>query len=115
MTVEVHHDVKISAVIFRSDDRWIAQGLEHDICTQADTIERLHISFARTVAANCAVSLGLGREPLSDIEPAPAKFWEMFKRAKVRVEPEPEVQTSTSLPKLSSVSPNYRLIEDIAA
>src|SRR6266567_5239656 len=60
---------------------WIAQGLEYDICAQAQTLEDLHTAFEKALAATAFACIELGQEPFDDMEPAPQKFWAMYEKA----------------------------------
>jgi len=73
----------LSAVIFPDSGTgvWIVQGLEYDICVQAETLEAVQTVFETTLNATALASMELGRKPFEGIDPAPKKFWEMFNRA----------------------------------
>ena len=76
--------IALNAVIFPDAKTgvWIAQGLEYDICAQAETLEGVQAAFERMLAATAVISKEHGHAPFGDIEPAPRKFWEMYRRAK---------------------------------
>lgn len=78
--------VKIRVLVFRdpASDIWFAQGLEHDICAQAKTIDEVHAAFERAILANAAVALERGEEPLAAIPKAPDTFFQAFRNATVR-------------------------------
>src|SRR5262245_35981392 len=109
-----NHDIKISAVIFREGDLWIAQALEYDICIQAKSLEEVPKAFSRAVIANAVVCVDLGREPCEGIAPAPKKFWEMFRLAQLKMEAEPAPIRVPHPAFLPSVVPQYRVIDRTA-
>ena len=80
--------VEISVILYQEDNHWIAQGLEYDITAQSPTLPELRERFAAKVAAEIAISMDLGREPLEGIDPAPRNFWRMFEDAKMTIEAE---------------------------
>jgi hypothetical protein len=82
--VEKSGFVTIRAVIFADPemDGWIAQGLDYDICAQAETLEDVHVAFEKAVMATACVALDLGKEPFEDVEKAPQRFWDMFEGAR---------------------------------
>lgn len=77
---------KIRVLVFRDPelDIWVAQGLEHDICAQAKTIEEVHAAFERAILADAAVAIERGEEPLAAIPKAPDAFFRAFRNATVQ-------------------------------
>lgn len=80
--------IEISAVAYEEGGRWIVQGLEYDINTQADSPLNAHDAFTIKVLAEVAISLDLGKEPLQGIDPAPPEFWKMFKETSTSISAE---------------------------
>jgi hypothetical protein len=78
--------IKIRVLVFRdaTSNIWFAQGLEHDICAQAKTIDEVHTAFEKAILANAAVALERGEEPLAAIPKAPAAFFRAFRDATVQ-------------------------------
>ncbi len=75
---------QLSVLVFReragNDEVWVAQCLEHDICVQATSIEKLQARIERAVVSNCILGLELdGRPNLDRLAPAPSKFFRAFK------------------------------------
>jgi hypothetical protein len=83
-------NIEISVVIYEEGDKWIAQGLEFDIVAQADSLPDLAKKFAVKAASEVAISVDLGREIFSGIDPAPEKFWRMYSGAKIKLQVEEE-------------------------
>ena len=85
--MEIARDtVEISVVIYPQDGIWIAQGIEHDIAAHGETPVEASERFNGKVRAELVVSLDLeDTKPLSGIEKAPARFAEMYRRAKMRI------------------------------
>jgi hypothetical protein len=65
---------KISVVIYREADLWIAQCLEYDIGAQADDIESLWDRLLLTLRMEASERGGNGVGPFAGIDPAPAYF-----------------------------------------
>ena len=80
--------INISAILYQEGEHWIAQCLEFDITAQAPSLPDLQKVFAMKVAAEMSISLDLGKEPLTDLPPAPDFFWRMFAEATVTVSAE---------------------------
>jgi hypothetical protein len=59
--------------------KWFAQGLEHDIVAQADTLKLLERRFIATVLAYTHAYSGKD-EPLKQVKPAPIEYWNLFKK-----------------------------------
>ena len=65
-------DFKLSVLLFREGEGWIAQGLDYDIAAQGETIGAVKDAFARTFAGQVCVDLHHNIEPLSGFGPAPS-------------------------------------------
>ena len=65
--------MKLRIVVFKEEEMFVAQCLEHDICTQAATIEALQDRM------NCLIKAEL--EAGQEIAPAPKRFHEMWDSA----------------------------------
>jgi hypothetical protein len=103
----------LSAVVYRDGDLWIAQGLEYDICAQARTFPQLHTAFLEVIVANAAVCLELGREPLEGIDPAPQRFWNMYREARIRLQAEREPMRAPKPFRIPSYLPDYKLFDPV--
>lgn len=66
-------DKKIRVIIFYDENQWVAQGLERDICVQANRIDDLYGRFEVAVRLECEEEGGLDR-----IEPAPEYFQNLW-------------------------------------
>ncbi len=64
-------------VLYREDDLWIGQCLEHDIRAQATGIEELENRLVATIEAHKKQS----GDDLDDISPAPDVFFDMWDRS----------------------------------
>jgi hypothetical protein len=62
-----------------STHKWIAQGLEHDIVVQADTLKLLKQRFFATVLGY-AHAYSNKAEPLKEIGRAPQAYWTLFNK-----------------------------------
>lgn len=61
----------IRVVVFPSGDQWVAQCLEHDICSQAPDLEQLHERLEVTLEAE-------RRDGLDRIPAAPKRFFDLW-------------------------------------
>jgi hypothetical protein len=82
-------EYRIRAVAFRRGNWWVAQCLDYALATQTRTLEELPYELERLLTVQVQASLARGIEPFSDFAPAPPKYWEMYERARARVEPVP--------------------------
>lgn len=94
--------ITISAVLFQEGDWWSAQCLEYDIAAQAKTLPALYDELERVLAAHITVSLELDKEPFAGFNPAPKKFWDMYRDAKLWLEGD---RLPFRLPKPTSIFP----------
>ena len=78
-------NIELRAIILKEDDGFVVQCLEHDICTQADTLEELQKRFSCLVQAYLAENGGT----LQGLDPAPEGFHKMWDDAS-------EVETNES-------------------
>lgn len=86
--------VSVSAVVYEEDGIWIIQGIDHDIVATAKNQEEITKSFAKAIIANLEINRQLGREGLSGIPEAPAKFKEVFERSKFGLLPQASFETN---------------------
>ena len=106
--------VSINAVIFREGRHWIAQGLQHDVCAQGDTLDEVHAAFAQQLIATAAIALELGEEPFTNIDRAPDQYWEMFGRSRITMEAESPATTQQP-PYVPRMQPHYKVLDQAAA
>jgi hypothetical protein len=107
--------IEISVVLYPEDGAWIAQGLEFDITARgvspADASER----FNAKIGAEMVISLEVGdTSVLAGIDPAPKKFWDMYKAARMRVDIEEMPLRITDGGSSSRVRPHIKIF-DVAA
>jgi len=72
---------RISAVIFREGDYWVAQCLEYDLATQAKSLKDLQYELQRTLIGHIVASTEANEVPFERLAPAPKRYWEMFATA----------------------------------
>jgi hypothetical protein len=77
----------LRAVAFQSGSNWVAQCLEYDIATQAETLDDLPYELERILVAHILVGRKEGLLPFAEIPKAPRRFWEMYKRAGSKIMP----------------------------
>ena len=74
-------DFKLSVLLRREVESWVAQCLEYDIAAQGKTIAEAKDAFARTFAGQVFVDLHHGVQPLAGFTQAPMEYWQEFKGA----------------------------------
>ena len=79
-------EYRIRAVVFKEGDWWVAQCLEYDFAAVSRALEELPGELEGAVATQIEISLERGIQPYHGYSPAPRRFWEMFERAKTRLE-----------------------------
>ncbi len=77
--------VKIRVLVEREEDFWLAQCIEHDLATQANTVNELYYEIELMISAHMAACKEVGIEPFR-VPPAPVDVLERFERAGLRVE-----------------------------
>jgi hypothetical protein len=88
--------ITINAVVFQQDGVWVAQCLEHNFVSFAKTQDELPHTLMRQILAQIEIDSEDGHSPFFGFEPAPAKYWEWFERA--RRQSEPILERSTHQP-----------------
>ncbi len=66
---------KMRVIVYKDGDAWIAQGLEHDICVQAATLDDLYGRFEVAMRLEDDESGGLQRVP-----EAPRHYFDLWER-----------------------------------
>jgi len=115
MGIVPRETIEISVVLYPEGGAWIAQGLEFDITARgispADASER----FNAKVGAELVMSLEAGDESvLSGVGPAPKKFWDMYKTARMRVDTEEMPLRITDSGSTSRVKPHIKIFDQAA-
>jgi hypothetical protein len=82
------HPPKLTILLLHEGLLTVARCLEYDIAAQGNSIEEAIDAFADVLAAQIMLDVRAGREPLSQIGPAPEEYFEKYRRAK-RLESEP--------------------------
>lgn len=77
---------RIRVVVFRSGEWWIARCLEYNLATQARRLEDMPAEIQRVLSLQITACQQRGVEPFAGFSPAPRRFWEMYERAKARLE-----------------------------
>jgi len=88
----VERKIPIRFLLFEHKDGWSAQCLEYDFATQAETLSDLYYEIERALAGHIAVSAKLGSRPFEGLVRAPQKYWDMFDRAPLKLEPPREIR-----------------------
>ncbi len=69
-------EIKLTILIHRDGPAYIAQCLEHDVAAQGNSSDDCKVRFVKTLRSQIAADLAKGLFPLSELDPAPPKFWE---------------------------------------
>jgi hypothetical protein len=92
LTVEVcNMQGQLRVVLFREGEKWIAQGLEHDICAQGKDLDEVLLRFRRTVHIENEENDG----SLSHIGEAPRHFFKMWERSGKYYPEKPEAKADS--------------------
>lgn len=114
------HVFKLSVLLMREGETWIAQCLDYDIAAQGNSIKAAKGALARTFAEQVAVDLHHGVEPLNGFSQAPKEYWDKFGQAERLADRQHIVIPEESLPKrvlvkvmFPSKGMNKRLLDGI--
>jgi predicted RNase H-like HicB family nuclease len=92
---------QIRAVVLQEGDWWVAQCLDYDIATQAKTIAELYDELERVLMGHMVMAREAGVAPFSGIPRAPKRYWDLFRDARLKLEPvEPPVQLDVPSPSV---------------
>lgn len=89
---------KLSILLLRENDRWIAQCLEYDIAAQGRTLAEVKETFAKTFTGQVLVDLQHNIQPLGTFGQAPREYWEKFKLAERLADRQPLLIPQEALP-----------------
>jgi hypothetical protein len=103
----------IRAVVFQEAGAYSAQCLDYDIAAQSGALIDLHEELARVLAVHVAASHQLGREPFSQLRPAPERFWQAYETG-CRVETKPVSFVLASGQLMPSIRADLRLARSLA-
>jgi hypothetical protein len=74
-------DLRIRAVVFEDRGWWVAQCLEHDLCTASKRRDDLPRQLVSQLRAQIAADRRRQRSPFETLPQAPEKFWKMYESA----------------------------------
>lgn len=72
----------LNALVFQEEGMWVAQCLEHDLVSCAETLQELPATLERQVRDVVAADLAAGQQPFAAFKPAPSRFWTLFDSVK---------------------------------
>jgi hypothetical protein len=101
----------INAVIVQRDGMWVAQCLEYNFVSCAGTMDDLPRALLQQVVAQIQIDVADGHEPFFEFQPAPAKYWDMYEKARLQSEP---IRKTCSLPERKSVETQLYPLADAA-
>lgn len=73
-------EISMKVIVFRESHMWVAQGIEHDICVSASTMDELQERFMLTVTLEMNERLEKYNNPLHGIEKAPQHYWDLWQK-----------------------------------
>ncbi len=115
MEIMPRETIEITVVLYAADGMWVAQGLEFDITARGSSPADASERFNSKVGAELVISFEAGDAiPLSGIDPAPQKFWEMYKNARMSVISEEMPLRITDGGRASRVKPHIKIFDRAA-
>jgi hypothetical protein len=72
--------LELRVLLYVQNDTWIAQCIDFDIASQAESPKQVIESFERVFAAQLLYDQHKGKQPLEGIAPAPQHFFEAFEK-----------------------------------
>lgn len=92
---------KLDAVLMETEEGWDGQFLQYDIGACAESLEDLLYEMQRSLVAYLAVCDHLGVDPATARDPAPRRYWDLWRKATYDVLPqEPSFRTEARLPEM---------------
>jgi hypothetical protein len=70
--------VSVTALVFEKEGLWIAQCLEYDIVSFAETLEDLRCELVGQLESVVSLDEREGRPPFEGFKRAPEKYWRMY-------------------------------------
>ena len=71
----------VRVVVFRDRGWWVAQCLEHDLCTSSRKLEDLPGQLASQLRLQVVLDRKNGRQPFEGLPRAPKKYWDLYEQA----------------------------------
>ena len=71
----------LRVLCYEGESCWIAQLLEYDIVAQSKTQDDLQEAIEHAILSHIVVSLENKQVPFENINPAPKKYWDMYKKS----------------------------------
>lgn len=78
--------MKMSVLVMKEGDWWVAQCLEYDIAAQAKSLHDLQFEFQRIIVAHIVISLENKLKPFEHLPAAPDEYWKKYEKDSVRLE-----------------------------
>jgi hypothetical protein len=78
---------QVTAVAFQEDGMWIAQCLEYNLVSCAESLQELPNELMGQILDQIAADRAAGREPFSHFKRAPQKYWDLFDGIQVKSQP----------------------------
>ncbi len=100
-------DSKLKIFVFSTNEKWLAQGVERDICVESNTKNDALNRFKKVIEAQASLNNAFGIEALSNIPKTPSN---VIKEIKENFNNNYEVYETTLLNDITNASP----IEKIA-
>lgn len=78
--------IVVSVLLFKGNKKWVAQCLEHDIATQAESLQDLLEMLDRALDAEWVFCDERGLEAFTRLPPAPQEYWDRWEETLKRQE-----------------------------
>ena len=106
-------DFKLSILLIKEGEAWVAQCLQYDIAAQGKTITEAKSAFAHTFAGQVCVDLHHKVKPLSGFPSAPKVYWDQFGKGEKLADRQPiYIPTDESVPPafmIHAMAEEYRV------
>lgn len=99
----------LQVLLVETDDRWIAQGIQHDISVEADNLEDLLYEFERAMIGHYFMSRVRGVTPFANMPPAPKECVELWQSGYASIHPNTQEFRLVTEPEAVPPQPDYRI------
>jgi len=84
-----NHALVLRVLFVRDGDLWAAQCIDYDIAAQGRSITEAKTAFEQTIIGQILFDIKRGKQPLTDLRPAPESYREKFEAAEPLADTKP--------------------------
>jgi len=84
-----NHALVLRVLFVRDGDLWAAQCIDYDIAAQGRSITEAKTAFEQTIIGQILFDIKRGKQPLTDLRPAPESYREKFEAAEPLADKKP--------------------------